>query len=232
MQTNMITELIENFAPLESQEGWDCSGWVINFDKDVKKIMLCLSVTDKIIEQALKKNCDLVISHHPLFSVPLSFNKNIPIYCAHTNLDKAQGGTTDTLIGGLGMVPEKKSDDFLRFVEFEGEVSLHDFIGLIKSRLGLKNLRVVNNSNKQMIKKIAFCAGSGTDFLSKVQENNADIFVTGDVKYHCALESNVIIIDVGHFESERPVLEKIEKMLNTLNLEVIIADEKSPFINY
>jgi len=231
MQINKIIELIENFAPLELQESWDCSGWQIDMQKDVKKVLLCLSVTQKIIEQAVKKNCDMIIAHHPLFCVPLEFNKNIPIYSAHTNLDKAQGGTTDALIGMLGLVPEKKSDDFLRFVEFGDEVSLDDFISLIKSRLGLKNLRVVNNFNKQNIKKIALCAGSGMDFISEV-EGLADVFVTGDVKYHSALESNVIIIDVGHFESEHPVLGKIAKMLKPLNVEVIIADEKSPFINY
>lgn len=232
MKISEIVSLIENFAPLESQESWDCSGFQIEFEKDVKKVFLCLSVTQNIVKQAMGKNCDMIISHHPLFFVPFEFNKNIPIYSAHTNLDKAQGGTTDTLIGALGMVPEKKSNDFLRFVEFEEEVSLHDFASLIKSRLGLKTVRIVNNFNKPNIRKIAFCAGSGMDFLPEVCESNSDVFVTGDVKYHSALESDVIIIDVGHFESERPVLDKIARMLEKSDLEVVVANEKSPFINF
>lgn len=236
MKITNIIDLIENFAPLETQESWDCSGWIIDAQKDVKKILLCLSVTENIINQAVEKNCDMIISHHPLFGVPLNFNKGISIYCAHTNLDKAEGGTTDTLIELLGFNKAQKipnsPNSFLRLIELENEMPLEDFINLLKSKLNLSNIRIVNNLNKKTIKKLAFCAGSGMDLISEAESNKADIFVTGDVKYHQALESNVIIADVGHFESEFPVMNKIKKLLEDLNLEVIIADEKSPFINY
>lgn len=233
MNINNILNLIENFASLELQESWDNSGYQIYFgDRDVKKILLCLSVTQNIINQAAEKGYDFIIAHHPLFFVPLSFNKNIPIYSAHTNLDKVDGGTTDTLIKILGFNKAQKFSDFLRFVLLEKEMSLDDFVNLIKEKLNIKTLRVINNLNRQTISKIAFCAGSGMDFLDKVQENKADVFVTGDVKYHNALESNVIIIDVGHFESELPILTTIKNLLEPLNLEVVEADEKSPFIMY
>lgn len=233
MEIEKIVQTIEKFAPLELQESWDNSGYQIYLgDRDVKKVLLCLSVTQNVINQALEKNCDLVISHHPLFYVPLEFNKNIPIYSAHTNLDKTDGGTTDTLIRVLGFNKAQKISDFLRLVSLEKEISLENFINLIKEKLNIKTLKVINNLNKQNIGKIAFCAGSGMDFLNIVQENKADVFVTGDVKYHSALESNVIIIDVGHFESEIPILKTIKNLLASLNLEVVEADEKSPFIIY
>lgn len=233
MEIEKIVQTIEKFAPLELQESWDNSGYQIYLgDRDVKKVLLCLSVTQNVINQALEKNCDLVISHHPLFYVPLEFNKNIPIYSAHTNLDKTDGGTTDTLIRVLGFNKAQKISDFLRLVSLEKEISLENFINLIKEKLNIKTLKVINNLNKQNIGKIAFCAGSGMDFLNVVQENKADVFVTGDVKYHSALESNVIIIDVGHFESEIPILKTIKNLLASLNLEVVEADEKSPFIIY
>lgn len=234
MQINKITELIENFAPLEIQEDWDCSGWQIYFEKDIKKILLCLSITENIINQAVEKNCDMIISHHPLFFIPFGFNKNIPIYSAHTNLDKTDGGTTDALIEVLELSEAQKTSKggFLRLVELKKKIQLEDFIELLKAKLNIDNLRGVNNLNKTKIYKIAFCAGSGADFIHEADKIGAQIFVTGDVKYHQALESNVIIIDVGHFESERPVLEAIKKLLKPLNLEVMEADEKSPFINY
>lgn len=233
MQREKIVEIIENFAPLETQENWDCSGFIIDAKKEVNKVLLCLSVTENIINQTVEKNCDMIISHHPLFSVPISFNKGISIYCAHTNLDKADGGTTDTLIELLGLQKISNSpNSFLRLVELNNEMPLENFINLLKSKLNLLNIRIVNNLNKKTVKKFAFCAGSGMDLISEAESNKADIFVTGDVKYHQALESNVIIADVGHFESEFPVLNKIKKLLESLNLEVVIADEKSPFINY
>ena len=232
MNIKKIINLIENFAPLEIQENWDCSGYQIYLDeKDVQKVLLCLSITKNIIDQAIEQKCDMIISHHPLFFVPFEFNKNITIYSAHTNLDKTEGGTTDTLIELLGLSNQQKNSDFLRFVDLQKEISLDDFAKILKTKLNLKTIRIVNNSNKNKISKIAFCAGSGVDLLGEAEYMGADIFVTGDIKYHCALESNVIIADIGHFESERPVLMTIKKLLET-NVKVIIADEKSPFVNY
>lgn len=240
MYTEEIINLIENFAPLELEEDWDNSGWQIYLgEKDVKKILLCLSVTENIIEQAIERECDLIISHHPFIYpcfIPFSFNKNISVYSAHTNLDRTIGGTTDTLIDLLELSQMKISEDickseFLLLVDLKDAILLEHFINLIKKKLNLKTVRVVNNLNQTTIKRIAFCAGSGASFLSEAKEFGADAFVTGDVKYHDALDSDVIIIDIGHFESERPVLKAIKNILEPLNLEVIIADEKSPFIN-
>lgn len=232
MKIKIITDLIENFAPLELQESWDSSGWQVYFYNDVKRVLLCLSVTQDIINQAVEKNFDMIISHHPLFYIPFEFNKNIPIYSAHTNLDKADGGTTDTLIEVLGFNNIQKIGDFLRVIEVDEDIELDDFIKLIKNKLNMSNVRVVNNLNKQKINKIAFCAGSGADFLGEAEKIGSQVFVTGDVKYHQALDSNAIIIDVGHFESEIPVLKTIKKLLKPLDIEVVEAYEKSPFINY
>lgn len=232
MEINKIIEVLEEFAPSFLQEEWDNSGFQVYYEKDVRKILLCLSVTQNIVLQAIEQECDMIISHHPLFFIPFELNKNIPIYSAHTNLDKAEGGTTDTLIKSLGFSNIQKCGDFLRFVELDKETLLDDFILNLKVKINVQNIRVVNNLKIKKINKIAFCAGSGADFINEAKRNGADVIVTGDVKYHTALESDVIIIDIGHFESEIPVLVTVKNLLKTLDVEVIIADEKSPFINY
>lgn len=238
MEIEKITNLIEEFAPLELQEGWDCCGFQIDLKKkNINKILLCISATEQIINQAIEKNCDLIIAHHPLFFIPFSFNKGIQIYSAHTNLDRTAGGTTDTLISSLQLdckliSDEHKPHQFVRGIELKDKALLDNFTKILKEKLGLESLRVVNNHNKQKIKRIVFCAGSGADFIEYAKQVDADVFVTGDVKYHTALDSDVIIIDVGHFESERPVLRTLEKLFKTLDIGVTIADEKSPFIIY
>lgn len=230
MDIKEIIKVIENFAPLESQASWDCSGWAVyNGQKQVKRVLLAVTVDENIINQALEKNCELIVSHHPLFFVPFSFQKGVGIYSAHTNLDVAKGGTTDSLISLLNLPSGEVVDEYLRIVELENEILLDDFVALLKDRLNLDFLRIVNKNNLSKIKKIAFCAGSGADFLPQVQELKADVFVTGDVKFHTAFDSETVLIDVGHFESERPVLDTVKKLLNSLDVEVIIADEKSPF---
>ena len=76
------------------------------------------------MEQAREKNCDMIISHHPLFYVPLEW-KDINIYSAHTNLDKAQGGTTDRLIKELGF-KKTESYEFVRVVRLKEPITVEE----------------------------------------------------------------------------------------------------------
>ncbi len=218
-----IVQKIEKFAPLETQEKWDCSGWGVNAEQvNVKKILFALTVTDDIVKQARQNNCDMIISHHPLFYVPLEWS-DINIYSAHTNLDIAEGGTTDTLIQKLGF---KKSENqgFVRIVILNKPISLDE----LKNKLLTisPKLRYINNLNKTEIRSIAFCAGSGSEFINRT---DTDAFVTGDLKFHTALDSKQIVFDIGHFESEIFAPELL-KEITQVGERGIIADEKSPFI--
>ncbi len=226
-----IVKRIEDFAPPELAESWDCSGWAVETNRsEINKIMLCLTVTEDIIRQALQQNCDMIISHHPMFSINChselvseSLQPYIDIYTAHTNLDRTQGGTTDTLISKLGMQPDETAD-FLRYVNTD--ISVKAFCEKLY-RLS-PNMRYVNNYRAERLNKIAFCAGSGSEFIDEAFKNGADALVTGDLKFHTALESPIVLFDIGHFESEIPVLEVFEKLLP--DIETVRAAEKSPFI--
>ena len=297
-----ITKRIEQFAPLETQEKWDCSGWLVETEnQDIKKIMLCLTVTDDIVRQAIEQNCDMIISHHPLFTVPLNYHlapagradlrtdgvervwiasrwsklqlrcfcgilgawsksktgrscsrarasvtnagegyKSLDIYCAHTNLDRAQGGTTDTLIRKLFPRPDGERIEFLsecselrnsgegftRYINYE--TSLQDFVERLKTIS--PHLRYVNNKGVTQLKRIAFCAGSGTEFIQEAFENGADALVTGDLKFHTALDSPIVVFDIGHFESEILALPVFEQIIGD-DVEFVYAKETSPFIS-
>ena len=222
-----IIQKIEKFAPPELAESWDCSGWGVETKKsEIKRVMLALTVTNDIIKQALEQNCDLIISHHPLFYVPTAW-KNIDIYSAHTNLDRTNGGTTDTLVKSLGL---EVSDINIHVTGKNSDVDINIDINEFSKKLSKisPNFRLVNNQNKKSLKRIAFCAGSGTDFIQEAYENGADALVTGDVKFHTALESPIILFDIGHFESEILVLDVFKSLLK--DIETIKAKEKSPFI--
>lgn len=224
-----ITKRIEKFAPLETQEKWDCSGWVVETEnQDIKKIMLCLTVTDDVVRQAREQNCDMIVSHHPLFNVSIKY-KNIDIYCAHTNLDRAKGGTTDTLIKTLGLakfIVANSGEGFVRYINYE--TSLQDFVKRLKKIS--PHLRYVNNKGVTQLKRIAFCAGSGTEFIQEAFENGADALVTGDLKFHTALDSPIVVFDIGHFESEVLVLSVFEQIIGN-GIGFVYAKEKSPFIS-
>ena len=226
MNKQEIYRRIENFAPLELAESWDCSGVLVETPtQDIKKILFALTVTEDIIRQAKALNCDMIISHHPLFYIPLEW-REIDIYCAHTNMDKTQGGTTDELIKILGLTVSE-CEEFVRFAEIETTVK--EFA----ARLAVisPNLRYVNNKGISKLHKIAFCAGSGTEFIKAAQENGADAFVSGDLKFHTALDSDIVVFDIGHFESEVPILKIFANIVGD-GVEMSFAEEKSPFIYY
>ena len=217
-------------APPDTQEAWDCSGWIVDVENiiDVNKVMLALTITDDVVAQARKKKCDMIISHHPLFYVPLEY-RDLQMYCAHTNLDKAKGGTTDTLIDELRLdVKFFETEEFVRYLELKKEITLDNLLKHVK-RLS-KNARYVNNNKKTYIKNVAVCSGSGSEFIKDAEEKGFDVFITGDLKYHTAVDSNIIVIDMGHFESERPVLKTLKNKLQE-NVEIFYAKEKSPFNN-
>lgn len=217
-----IVKSIEDFAPLSTQEEWDASGWVIDLpEAEVRKVLFALTVTDDVVDQAVRNGCDLIISHHPLFTVPLKY-RGINIYCAHTNLDKAKGGTTDTLLKELRL-EGRFYNDFVRIVDLENEMSV-EFLKLKLLHVSPR-LRIVNNRERKTIQTIGFCSGSGSDFIASTP---CDAFVTGDIKYHTAIETNKVVFDIGHFESEIMSVELL-KQLSGVEDKGIIANEESPF---
>ena len=223
-----IVRRIEEFAPPETAEKWDCSGWLVETGlKEVNKIMLALTVTKDVYNQAKAENCDMIISHHPLFEVPLEY-KDIDIYCAHTNLDLAQGGTTDTLIDklknfGLPVKNIVKDESFVRYVETD--INLQELCKIL-SKIS-PNLRYTDKGTVEF-KKLALCAGSGSEFIEEAYLQGADCYITGDLKFHTALDSPITVFDVGHFESEIQVLEVFKNLINN-QAEVVYAKETSPF---
>lgn len=231
-----ITNKIEKFAPLSSAESWDASGWIVD-KKDcdeVSKIMLCLTPTLEIVQQAILQSCDMIISHHPMFYIPCKeplvkdFKPQINMYCAHTNMDKANGGTTDTIIKTLGLSGYKINieHEFLRFVEISSGISVSDFSKIL-SKIS-PNARLINNRHVEKLKRIAFCAGSGSEFIKEAKNLGADCFVTGDLKFHTALDSEIVVYDIGHFESEILILPTFSSIIGN-DVEIVYAKEQSPF---
>lgn len=237
MNKYLLTQKIEKFAPLESADSWDCVGYMVETSNtDVSKVMICLTPTDDVIRQAVLENCDMIISHHPMFYVNLTDSlvtsnnsPKIDIYSAHTNMDKANGGTTDTIITTLGFKRFQKQipHEYLRYIEFPESIKISELIKILQ-RIS-PNLRYVNNKNLVEISRVCFCAGSGTDFISDAKALGADCLVTADLKFHTALDSDIAVFDIGHFESEILIRDVFKTIIGE-GVQVVFANEVCPFI--
>ena len=119
MKIKEVAEALERFAPLPLQESYDNAGLQIGLtDADASGVLLCLDVTEEIIEEAEREGCNLIIAHHPLLfrglkciadrnmverCVRRAILAGITIYAAHTNLDNAEGGVNFAIAERLGL---------------------------------------------------------------------------------------------------------------------------------
>lgn len=240
-----IVKTLEKFAPLELAESWDNSGWQINLgNNEAKKILLALTLTPSVLNQAIENGCDFIITHHPLIFNGLKsistesvtekliincIKNHIQVYSAHTNLDATKGGVNDVLCEKLGLIKIENLSNFVRVGEFSEEMTLDAFVLKLKISLNAVKLKLINPQNLQTIKKVALCAGSGGDFISQI--HGVDAYVTGDIKYHNALDvQNMVLVDAGHFETEKIVLQTLKNLLHKTASDIMIAKEHEPWL--
>ena len=236
-QVSNIIKKIEDFAPLELMQKWDNSGWQINLgNKKTERIMLTLDVTAPVVDEAIKKKCDLIISHHPVFfntikSITAPFiikaiKNNIQIYSAHTNLDVAEGGVSEYLAEKCGFKNLDTAFEFIKYKKFDKSQNFSKLVSTLKTVFCLPSMRVVN-SGRKTYNSIAFCSGSGADFIGELEKIGIDVFVTGDLKHHQALNAeNMTVIDLGHYHSERFVVEIFENILKKEDVDICISTQK------
>lgn len=257
MILNEIIKVLEKRFPISNKEEWDNVGLMVGRRKrEVKKIQLSLDVTTASLENAIKNNVDLIISHHPMIfsgvkkvnsdtilgeKILTAIENNIAIYSLHTNLDSTQGGLNDYVGEKLNLkngkiIDEVNNENFGigRIYSLENKITFEEFVEKIKSIFLTNNLRVVKNQDEELyIKKIAIVNGSGSSYWRKAKKMGADLLITGDIKYHEALDSleeGFCMIDIGHYETEHFFGDLIRKELEIFNdIEIIDFNDKPVF---
>ncbi|MFH2091086.1 MAG: Nif3-like dinuclear metal center hexameric protein [Pseudomonadota bacterium] len=267
MNIKGMLDILNQIAPFEIAEKWDNSGLQAgNLNWEVNKIMIGLDVTMPLMNAAKKSKSDLVLTHHPLMILPektFDFQKmpgsaiqmaatdKISIISVHTNLDKANDGLNDYFASKIGVektmpfLPDHLNQDsdvqksgMGRLGSLKTSLTLNDLARQIKNRLKLSNIRITGELKKK-VKNIAICTGSGGSLIDEFIRSKADVYITGDIKYHEARaveQASKAIIDVGHFGSELMVVDLLSNRLNLvfnnagLNIEIKkFSKEKDPF---
>ena len=230
MTAREIAAVVEEFAPLETQESWDNAGFCIGSpEQEVHGVMVALDCTKELIREAVRHGADMVVTHHPLVfgglkkicpedpvgaAVIEAIRSGVVIYAAHTNADKADGGVNTLMAQRLGLTDVVPVDDSgLCFIgQLPEPVSGRDFCSYVKRCFGLKVLRCSEPVEK--VARVATSCGSGSSFADAAFRSGADAFVTGDVSYHhFAVPQGRMILDIGHYESEIGIVEKFVSLL-------------------
>lgn len=234
-----IFAYFETTIPTKMKMETDNSGFLVgNENREVRKVMLSLDITDAVIEEAIEYGADLLLSHHPLFFSVTSASTQTLIgrkivsileagmsaICLHTNLDSAKNGVNDTLMSILEAETEGILDPYGNYEDGApyglgryGTVSerpLSEFLYFCKQALGCNGLRYI--SGGKPVHKIAVCGGSGSSMLNIVDKKGCDTYITADVKHNGFLDAKELginLIDAGHYSTENVVMPVLEKLL-------------------
>ena len=239
MTVNDILSCITAIAPLRWQEHYDNAGIQVgDLNGEVKKALICLDITEAIVDEAVAKDCKLIISHHPLIfhglkhltpetyierAVMKAVKHDIAMISMHTNLDNSFLGVSRVLADRLGLThlqllqpsesdPERCGAGMIGELQHSmGEV---DFLDLVATTIGSPCLRHSALTGRNIC-KVALCGGSGTPFLNDALRLHADAYLTADIKYHdFFLPSNdLLLVDGGHFETEQFTKELIRDLI-------------------
>jgi dinuclear metal center YbgI/SA1388 family protein len=250
-----ITDYLEYLFPPYLQETYDNTGKQIFYSDDVvKSIMLSLDTSVSIINEAIEKECNLIISHHPLIFRSLKnitasesrsdliiklIENRISLFAVHTNLDKVFYDKLGRVLGFENMEllnetntvkPENTPVGFGIKTILEDPSTLRHVILNIKERLNLDYV-VYSGDLDMEISRIAVMNGAGGGMIeSVIQNNSVDCIITGDIGYHhakYASDSSVAVIDAGHFGTEFILMTFLQEQLQ----DYLTKKEKKPEVN-
>ena len=232
-----VAEFLNKKIPFDLKEEWDNVGIILgDLNSEIHKVIVAMDCTKEVCEEAISKNANLIITHHPLIfdgiknidsttssgrKIMSLIKSDISLIALHTNFDKIVGGTSDTLAKILGLCNVVNIDNkefSLGKVGDVKETSLKDFALFVKEKLNTDKVKYLGNEN-QIIKKVAVVSGSGSEFYLDAKNKAADLLVTSEVKHHIAIdamENDIAIIDAGHFETENIAMNSLSNIVKEI----------------
>lgn len=247
-----VLGILEEIAPSRAAEDWDNPGLQIgHLSQEVGKIFISLDPTLESLRKAVKRNAQVLLTHHPLILSPISslnrdrypgdvifeaIERGVSVIAAHTNLDAVRGGINDGLADLFGLQEveelEERSDldegGLGRIGDLPEPVRLSEVTERIKAILGAERIRVVGRKDRR-IERIAVVGGAGGGMVALASKKGAQLLITGDVRHHEALEAKALglaLIDAGHFQTEKSALKPFANHLRNRfieqNMDVIV----------
>lgn len=245
-----LVAAIEEIAPLSGAASWDKSGLqVACMHSEVRRLAVALDPVPATIAKALDGGADFILTHHPLSLAPhlpnrldnyhrvlsLLLRADAGLYAAHTSLDVQPDGPVGWLARHLCLrrpVLLEQTGEACGFGlagDLPSPMSLEAVVAQLSCRIDM-SLAVTTGPVPQTISRLAYCTGSGGSLIDEAVASGADLYITGDIKYHAALETPIGILDVGHHSLEEEMMREMAQRLGTLpGVETFFVASVSPF---
>lgn len=259
MKIKEIIEAIEAFAPPTLQESFDNTGYQVgNPDEEATGALLCVDVTEEIVDEAASKGINLIIAHHPLLfhavksvigrnrpekALMAAIRAGITVYASHTATDSTQGGVSWQMASMLGLtdvevlVPKTpgSSTGLGTVGNLSEPMSPEELAAKVKAVFGCKCLKMSRTKRPTTIMRVALCGGSAGEYLPNAIAAGAQAYVTADCRLNQFIDyaDTILLIDAGHFETEACTKQIFFNVLTEKfpNFALCYSDkEKNPII--
>jgi len=231
-----VYNYLDKIAPFNNQDKTDNAGLIVgNYDAKIKKILVCLDVTNRVVDEADEKGIDLIIAHHPLMYPPISKIGN-NLIVAHTNLDISNGGIADLMLARLDFPKSEivilpinpDGSGYGRIIELDKPVFAKSLAEKCKVVFNCSVVRYVD-SGKPLL-KIGVTSGSAEESVEAALHAGCDAFICGEVTYDrmlFAADYGLTLIEAGHFHTEDIFCANLVERLKSKFKEIEI--EKSTY---
>ena len=231
MKVFELYEYLNEKIPSALSCAWDNDGLMCcpNREAEVKRVLVALDITGRVVDEAIAGGYDVVVSHHPLIFTPLKAisgqdpvsAKVIRLLCAgitamsfHTRLDAVEGGVNDTLAARLGLLdvaPFGQDGEAIgRIGSLPTPTSLAEFAEAVKKATGAA--RVEFSDAGLAVSRVAILGGSGSDDVLAAKAAGADTYLSGELKHNYLTDAPDLCINLvaaGHFYTEDPVCQTL-----------------------
>ena len=237
-----VTAHLESIAPPSYQEGYDNAGLITGDESwEATNVLCCLDATEAVVDEAIQRGCNLVVAHHPIVfkglkrlngrnyverTIIKAIKNDVAIFAIHTNLDNvlhrgvsARIGERLGLLNASILAPKAEVNDPAVGAGIIGELpqamAESDFLLFLKKKMHTDCIRHTPLLGSP-IKTVALCGGAGSFLLSVAIARKADVYITGDFKYHEFFDADghLVVADIGHFESEQFTIDLLQEIIS------------------
>lgn len=251
MKIGSVVEYLLNNYPLEYASDFDSGklGLVLGSKNiELTNVLLTLDLNSDVVDDAINKNCNLIIAHHPYFFHPISkinydseqgltikkmMMNNISLYCMHTNFDVLDGGVNDTLTRILELDDVKiinsivGKDNFLRYGNLKEKMPLSQLINYVEEKFNLPVIRYVGRLDKIINTVGIVGGGGGSERDTLIASNYCDCYISGEFRLssgQIAKSVGLTLIEVNHGVEKLSMISLKEELKKYFDCEINITD--------
>lgn len=240
MEIEEFIERISKYIPFEFGLEGDKLGIQVRSNRNnIKRVLITYEIIPEVVEEARNLDVELIVTFHPLIYHPLSkilyndrigfllfelIKNSISVVVCHTNFDAYKGGTSWIFAEKLGLknieflVKSEKNPNFGFGIigNLESPISDEELLMKVQS-ITFSPLRWCRGKTNS-VRKVALVGGSGINFAQAAYENDVDVFITADVKYHNFHQfiGRMMIVDPGHWEMEYLVPQGLKNLFENI----------------